>query len=246
LGGAAAATLAAATLRGAIARAADRGPMRGRAHYWAFVIDLRRCDGCGDCTKACQQAYYLPKEQTWIKVFELKDAAGRTFYMPRPCMHCWNAPCVHVCPVVATYHTAEGLVVVDQNVCIGCRYCITACPYEARYFNEMSMPKVPTSGLPSQTPEFPVPQQHNTVGKCVLCAHWIETGKLPACVDKCTRRALYIADRFIDVATNGRDVVKLSRFLADNDAVRYKEELGTQPRVYYILGHGQDLRRHST
>jgi molybdopterin-containing oxidoreductase family iron-sulfur binding subunit len=90
-------------------------------------------------------------------------------------------------------------------------------------------------------PEFPVPQQKGTVGKCILCVHNINVGKMPYCVEACTMEALYIADLATDVATNGRETVKLSKLLRDNDAVRFREELGTRPRVWYILGHGQDL-----
>ncbi len=91
-------------------------------------------------------------------------------------------------------------------------------------------------------PEFPVPQQKGTVGKCILCVHNTDVGKLPSCVDACDMGALYIADLEADVAVNGlNETVKLSKFLRDNDAIRYKEELGTGPRVYYIPGHSQDV-----
>jgi molybdopterin-containing oxidoreductase family iron-sulfur binding subunit len=90
-------------------------------------------------------------------------------------------------------------------------------------------------------PEFPVPQKRGTVGKCILCVHNAHVGKLPACVEACTMEALYIGDLKRDIATNGRETVKLSKFLRENDAVRYREELGTRPRVWYIPGHGQDL-----
>lgn len=209
-------------------------------HQWAMAIDLRACDGCGVCTTACQQAHDLSKEQTWIKVYELRDAAGATYYMPRPCMHCENAPCLRVCPVGATFSNAEGVILVDQSRCIGCRLCMAACPYEARYFNWSAPAEVPR--MPTQPiPEFPVPQQQGTVGKCILCVHNIDHGKLPACVANCPMHAIYIGDLVEDVATNGRETVTFSRFLRDNDAVRFKEELNTRPRVYYILGHGQNL-----
>ncbi len=90
-------------------------------------------------------------------------------------------------------------------------------------------------------PEFPVPQKKGTVGKCVLCVHNTDVGKLPACVDACSMQALYVADMLTDVATNGSETVQLSQFLRDNDAVRYREELGTRPRVWYVPGHGQNL-----
>lgn len=213
----------------------------GTAHQWAFVIDLRRCNGCEGCTEACQKAHSLPPDQKWIKVYKMHDASGAEFAMPRLCMHCENAPCVRVCPVGATFFNPEGLVLVDQNACIGCRMCMAACPYEARYFNWSAPPRPAALPAGPPMPEFPVPQQKGTVGKCILCAHNLAYGKLPACVEECPMEALYIGDLVTDVATNGQQTVRLSRFLGDHDAVRFKEELNTRPRVYYILGHGQHL-----
>lgn len=213
----------------------------GPAHQWGFLIDLRKCDGCAACTKACQEAHYLNKEQTWIKVYKMTSPTGQTYAMPRLCMQCENPPCVRICPVGATYRNPEGVILVDQNKCIGCRACMAACPYEARYFNWTDdRPPVPAS-LQQPMPEFPVPQRTGTVGKCILCVHNTQFGKLPICVEACTMEALYLADLNIDAATNGKETVKFSRYLKANDAVRYKEELGTRPRVWYILGHGQNL-----
>ncbi len=209
-------------------------------HQWAFVIDLRKCDGCEKCTKGCQEAHYLSKDQRWINVYKVTDETGRTRFMPRLCMHCENAPCVRVCPVGATFKNSEGVVLVNQQTCIGCRTCMASCPYEARYFNWSQPPAAPAN-FTNPMPEFPVPQQKGTVGKCILCVHYTETGKLPACVEACTMEALYIGDLKSDTATNGNETVKLSKFLRDNDAVRYREELGTRPRVWYIPGHGQKL-----
>lgn len=209
-------------------------------HQWAFVIDLRKCDGCEKCTKACQKAHYLGKDQKWINVYTMTSTTGQTYFMPRLCMHCENAPCVRVCPVAATFKNAEGVVLVNQNICIGCRTCMAACPYEARYFNWTEPPPAPAM-VEQPMPEFPVPQKKGTVGKCILCVHNTAMGKLPVCVEACTMEALYVGDLKKDVATNGRETVKLSKFLRENDAIRYREELGTRPRVWYILGHGQKL-----
>jgi molybdopterin-containing oxidoreductase family iron-sulfur binding subunit len=207
---------------------------------WAMVIDLRKCDGCEKCTKACQQTHALGKDQKWLNVYKLTSTTGQTRFMPRLCMQCENPPCTRVCPVGATYKNAEGVVLVNQNTCIGCRTCMAACPYEARYFNWEEPPPAP-SLLEQPMPEFPVPQQRGTVGKCILCVHYTQFGKLPACVQACSMEALYIGDLQADVATNGRETVKLSKLIRENDAVRFREELGTRPRVYYILGHGQLL-----
>ena len=205
---------------------------------WVMVIDMRRCDGCKKCTEACQAEHELPKNFEWIKVFEVKDATGGKYFMPRPCFQCENAPCLRVCPTAATFRDDEGVVLVDQDRCIGCRMCMAACPYGARYFNYVDPPK-PKHPFQKATPEFPVPQQKGTVGKCMFCVHRTEDGKLPACVEACGMEAIYIGDLVEDVATNGHETVRLSQFLKENDAFRYKEELGTRPRMYYIAGHGQ-------
>ena len=209
-------------------------------HQWAFIIDLRRCDGCGKCTTGCQEMHHLPDDQAWIKVYEVTDASGGSYSMPVLCQMCERAPCVQVCPVGATYHEADGVVLIDQNVCIGCRMCMAACPYGVRVFNWRPPETVPP-GAASTSPLFTVPQRQGTVGKCDNCAHALREGKFPACVTSCSMEAIYVGDFVNDVATNGRDTVVLSTFLRENDAYRYKDELGTETRVYYIGGHGQDL-----
>ncbi len=208
---------------------------------WAFVVDMRRCDGCNDCTAACQSTHYLNKDQEWIKVYEVKARDGSTYYMPRLCMQCENPPCLKVCPVAATFKSREGVVLVDQDRCIGCRLCMAACPYNARYFNFTDPPR-PPGPFDNPMPEFPVPQRRGTVGKCVLCAHYTSRGRLPACVDACRMDALFIADLNSDVMTNrSGETLQFSRYLRENDAFRYKEELNSSPRVWYVAGHGQAL-----
>ncbi len=220
---------------------AEHEPAPKGARQWGFVIDMRRCDGCLYCTKACQKEHFLPKDHEWIKVFELEDKKGRKSYMPRLCMMCENPPCLKVCPTAATFKNDEGVVLVDQSKCIGCRMCMAACPYEARYFNYKD-PIKPPSPFDNPMPEFPVPQQKGTVGKCILCVHNADKGKLPFCVDACTMDALYIVDLNSDVMTNGSgETYVFSKYVYDNDAYRYKEELNTSPRVWYVAGHGQDL-----
>jgi molybdopterin-containing oxidoreductase family iron-sulfur binding subunit len=208
---------------------------------WAMVIDLRRCDGCKECTGACQNAHYLPNDHEWIKVYEVESENGSKVFMPRPCMQCENAPCLKVCPVRATFKSEQGVILVDQDLCIGCRICMAACPYEARFFNYWEQAK-PPGPFDNPMPEFPVPQTRGTVGKCVFCVHYIEFGRLPACVEACRMDAIYIADLTTGVMTNrSGETYELYKYLRENDAFRYKEELNTSPRVWYVAGHGQSL-----
>lgn len=217
---------------------------------WAMAIDLRKCEGCvtsgraPQCTEACNAEHFVPEGQEWIRVFQVDEGLG-TYFLPRPCMQCENAPCLNVCPVGATYRNAEGVVLIDHGRCIGCRMCMAACPYGARSFNWDQPANPPGSSFARYSPEYPVPHRRGTVEKCMLCAHRVEDGRLPACVEACPMNALYLADLVDDVATNGQEVVQFSRFLAENNAYRFKEDLGTRPRVWYIPGHGQAFGRHA-
>lgn len=213
---------------------------QGLANQWVMVFDLRRCDGCRDCIKGCQKQHHLPNTDEWIKVYELVDAQGLRFAMPVLCMQCENAPCVRVCPVTATYHRDDGVVVVNQDVCIGCRMCMAACPYDVRVFN-WDKPAPIDERFQAHSPEFTVPQQQGTVSKCTMCVHLLENGSLPSCLTSCSMEAVYVGDLVEDVMTNGRESFVLSQYLRANDAWRFRSELGTAPRVYYVSGHGQNL-----
>ncbi len=224
-------------------------PAQKKTRNWTMVIDLKKCDGCvtidqpAQCTQACIQAHFVPKGQQWIEVYEAELAGGGTFFMPTPCFQCENAPCVNVCPVAATYHNEDGVVLIDHRRCIGCRLCMAACPYQRRFFNWGTPELPPEAALAEYSPIYPVPAVKGTVIKCMFCAHMLQEGKLPLCVNGCPMKAIYIGDLNEDIATNGGEVVKLAKFLDENDAYRYKENLGTQPRVWYLPGHGQDFGR---
>jgi len=220
-----------------------------KRHAWCMVIDLKKCDGCvtinapPQCTQSCIQGHFVPKGMQWIQVFDVELPGGGHYFMPVPCNQCENAPCVNVCPVAATYHNKDGIVLIDHNRCIGCRMCMAACPYQRRFFN-WGQPEVPPeAALVQYSPLYPVPAVKGTVIKCMFCAHMLRDGKLPYCVIGCPMKALYMGDLMEDIATNGNEIVKLSKFLDDNNAYRYKEELGTQPRVWYLPGHGEAFNR---
>ncbi len=213
---------------------------------WAMVFDLRRCEGCvttgkpPQCAEACIAEHFVPKGQEWLRLYEVEQPTGHSYMLPRPCMHCENPPCLKVCPVGATYRTEEGLVLINHDRCIGCRMCMAACPYGARSFNWDQPENPPEAAFAKYSPQYPVPHRKGTVEKCMLCAHRVADGKLPACVAACPMFAIYLGDLTEDIATNGKEVVKLSALMSDNTAFRLKEDLGTRPRVWYIPGHGQE------
>ena len=221
----------------------------GRIRQWTMIIDLRSCDGCQSqgkppqCTLACIEGHFAPEPMEWIQVYEGDLAGGGTQFIPTPCQQCQNPPCVNVCPVAATFSTPEGTVLIDQDRCIGCRICMAACPYDRRFFNWGDAPIPPEALLADYHPEHQVPTRRGTVMKCDFCPDMARTGTLPYCVMGCPNNAIYYGDLEEDVATNGKAVVVASRFLAENQVYRQREDLGTKPRVYYIAGHGEAVGR---
>ena len=214
-----------------------------KVSQWTMVIDLRKCEGLQLCVQSCVDMHFLPEGQSWIQVLRMELPGGGSYWMPIPCNHCENAPCVKVCPVNATYHNEEGIVLVDYDRCIGCRQCMAACPYHRRFFSWKTPELPPEAALVKTSTDFPVPVQKGTVAKCMFCPHLLKDGKLPSCVTGCPNGSIYMGDYNRDLATNGQEVVKLSKFLDDNNAYRYKEELGTQPRVWYLPGVGEAVGR---
>jgi molybdopterin-containing oxidoreductase family iron-sulfur binding subunit len=221
----------------------------GRIRQWTMFIDLRNCDGCQSngtppqCTTACIEGHYSPEPMEWIEVFEGDLAGGGTQFIPTPCQQCENPPCLKVCPVGATFSTPEGTVLIDQDRCIGCRICMAACPYDRRFFNWGDPPVPPESLLADYSPDTQVPGQRGTVMKCDFCPDMVRDGTLPFCVQACPNDAIWYGDLEEDIATNGRSIVRASTFLSDNDGYRLKEHLGTEPRVFYVPGHGELVGR---
>ncbi len=225
--------LAARTLMQAVLPARSQAPTNQK---WVMVIDLAKCDGCRDCTKACNKMHYVPPMQEWIKVYEVADnpAAGE-YYLPRPCMHCDNPPCVRACPVGATFKRTDGIVVQDNDRCIGCRECIAQCPYSARSFNWGEPPHTPDEMAVHYSPESMYPHRKGTIEKCGFCPHMLREGKLPVCASACTMGAVYFGDEFEDAVTNSKgETIQLSRVAKRGAGYRLMEELGTEPRVYYL------------
>jgi len=205
---------------------------------FVMVIDEAKCDGCKKCTEACQKMHFTESDREWIKVFKMQDAtATAPYFFPKPCFHCDNPPCTKVCPVNATFKRQDGIVLIDNERCIGCRMCMAACPYSTRFFNwsAPSAEQKAAVGNIAYSPEHSVPRRMGTVEKCDFCPDMIRQGKMPACVSGCPMDAIYFGDQNEDAVTNASGVtVKFTQLLENNAGYRHLEELGTEPRVYYL------------
>lgn len=218
---------------------ASSGGEEGTGPQWGMLIDINLCIGCQYCTFSCEAVNNLADDMRYCVVTTETTQTGKEFFLSRPCMHCQEAPCVHVCPVKATYKRADGIVAMDYSRCIGCRYCQVACPYEARVFNwkdpiERS-PQSPNFGL-QEVPNRP----RGVVEKCTFCSHRIDPGlerglvpgvdpqATPACVVACPTKARIFGD------LNSPESPISVALAAAQTTLRLREELSTEPRVYYI------------
>lgn len=228
-------------------------------HHWGFLIDISKCNGCEDldppeddpmglrekprCSLACRKAhYYLMANppQYWIRVYQQQENRfSEPFHFPKPCMNCENPPCARVCPTGATFKRKDGTVLINHKICIGCRFCMAACPYETRFFwyweptyqDEEEKQKVNSY---EYSPEHPIPHKRGTVVKCDYCLHMAYNKRLPTCVTACPRGALYYGDLNQDAVSNGHEVVALKKSLDENGGYRYKEGENTNPSVFYL------------
>lgn len=218
--------------------AADDDGYRPTDHYYAMGVQLDRCIGCGKCAQACKIENDVPEEpfffRTWVERYiiyadgevrvdspeggmngfpPLEDDDKeilRTFFVPKLCNHCDNPPCVQVCPVGATFKSQDGVVLVDSEYCIGCRYCIQACPYGARYLDPRT----------------------KTADKCTFCYHRITKGLLPACVEVCPTQARIFGEL-------GKRSTPLNRMMRRNNIQVLKPHMNTEPKVFYSKLDGE-------
>jgi tetrathionate reductase subunit B len=209
-----------------------------RAHYYGMGIEIDKCIGCNRCVEACKAENDVPQEpfffRTWIERYVIKKDGDvvvesisvkgkaskdttqedsdvlRTFFVPKLCNHCVHPPCVQVCPVGATFATEDGVVLIDSKRCIGCRYCIQACPYGARYLDPRT----------------------KTADKCSFCYHRVRQGLLPACVEVCPTQARIFGDLKSKAS-------RLVRFARMNKIHVLKPALNTEPKVYYAQLDGE-------
>lgn len=206
-------------------------------HNYLYLVDINKCIGCGSCVRACRAENDVPPDhfRTWVERY-LVSRTGDTyidspngglesfpphdtgwdvtkaFFVPKLCNHCTNTPCVQLCPVGASYRTSDGVVLVDEKRCIGCGYCVQACPYGSRFISPIT----------------------HTATKCTLCYHRITKGLLPMCVQACPTGTRIFGNR----KRPGDPVIEM---VATMQVRRLKPELLTEPNCYY-LGMGQEVR----
>jgi molybdopterin-containing oxidoreductase family iron-sulfur binding subunit len=212
---------------------AERVGINGKK--FVMVIDLSRCKSLKKCQEACNHMHHVHQGQNWIKIYPMQEAEHTApYWQPTTCMHCDEPPCVKVCPVDATFKRKDGIVLIDNTRCIGCRFCMAACPYSSRVFNWED------PGLPKEIADLPyscetsVPQKKGTVGKCDFCPDRARQGKLPHCVEACPNGVYFFGDLLEDSVTNGSETFRFSDLLRDKAGYRLLEDLGTKPSVYYL------------
>lgn len=227
---------------------------------YSMVVDVDRCQGCRACVEACKIENNTAQGNFWMYVFRFEEGTfpdTKMSFLPRPCQHCDNAPCVKVCPVGARFKREDGLVLTDADRCIGCRYCELACPYGVNYSNWRKPEKgqydmvdwtdpdlAPATGgaiPPYRNPDLDGlygDEQRRTAGgshskgimeKCTFCVHRVEKGLQPACVETCPTDALIFGD------ADSPDT-PVSTYLRERNTWQLLEEAGTDPRVHYVGG----------
>ncbi|MGE0312332.1 MAG: sulfate reduction electron transfer complex DsrMKJOP subunit DsrO [Lautropia sp.] len=208
---------------------ASAGPVRAPGEpvsagvRWGMLVDTTRCrPDCSACVDACNRENGLsgataPTDPQWIRKIEIRDlSTQRTTHAPVMCQHCANPPCVDVCPTGASFKRADGIVLVDRHSCIGCRYCVMACPYKARSFVH--------EPLTDQRAE--VPRGKGCVEGCTLCVHRVDKGRRPACVDACPEGVFTFGD-LLDADS------EISRRLRSVATTQIRADLGLDTGVRY-------------
>jgi Fe-S-cluster-containing dehydrogenase component len=221
------------------------GPIPGT--LFGYALDIQRCIGCRRCVYACVEENNQTRDPQiqYIRVLRFEDGSmdfeeadiyyeadtvpqEGYYYIPIQCQHCENSPCHKACPIKATWKEPDGIVVVDYNWCIGCRYCMAACPYQARWFN-WTDPVIPEDQITTDTHYLGNrPRMRNVVEKCTFCIQRVRKGKYPACVEICPVGARKFGN-LLDPDS------EIRRILRDKRVFRLKEELNTQPKFYYFF-----------
>ncbi len=208
---------------------------------FVMIADLRRCVGCQTCTAACRHANATPPKVQWRSVLDMESGefpdVTRTF-VPVGCMHCTNPPCMYVCPTTATFQRDDGIVDINYNLCIGCGYCIVACPYQARFKVTQRHYAFESTPIKNESARFD-PYRIGVATKCSFCVERIDAARqngltpgvdpdvTPACVNSCIADALHFGD-LDDPQSN------VSRLLAENEHFQMHDELGADPGFFFL------------
>jgi len=215
---------------------------------YGYAFNISKCKGFRNCVQACIEENNLDRrtDTQYIRIFEMEEGSSINdldhgsatyghavpaeghFYMGTQCFQCANPPCVYVCPVQATWQEPDGIVVVDYNWCVGCRYCLAACPYWARRFNWGQSEVPPERINPNQHYLGNRERKKGSVEKCTFCIQRSREGRLPACVEACPTGAR-IFGNILDPDSEVRWILK------NKELFRLKEELGTEPRFWYFI-----------
>jgi molybdopterin-containing oxidoreductase family iron-sulfur binding subunit len=212
------------------------GPYSDSPH-WGMVVDTERCVGCWSCAVICKSENQIPVGTWWNRILtdgealdtpRIEHGEPEMHWVPLACQHCGNAPCVKVCPVQATYHRDDGVVMQDTDRCIGCRYCMISCPYGVRTFN-WGAAVHPTDEAFGMVAARPV----GTVEKCTLCVHRLAEGQVPSCVWSCPAQARIFGD------LNDPDST-VNRLIREREGEVLLAEVGTQPSITYLPPRRKD------
>lgn len=227
----------------------DKNAKKLTAKQWAMVVDMDKFGSAEEynkCIKACHEVHNVPDQLAgtkneikwiWTDTYEHVFAGQANTYLVEEikdmpfltlCNHCENPPCVRVCPTKATFKTADGITMMDYHRCIGCRFCMAACPYGARSFNYLD----PRPSITKTNKEFPT-RTIGVVEKCTFCAERLNKGLLPACVEATKESGALV---FGDLSDENSEVRKI---LSESYTIRRKNELGTEPSVYYVIRGGE-------
>ncbi len=193
---------------------------------WGMLFDTTKCkSGCDKCVAACKAENGWdakagsPTDPQWIRKVDVKDPkTGFEMSLPVMCQHCANPPCVDVCPTGASMKRTDGIVLVNRHICIGCRYCMMACPYKARSFEHHEVPEEEKAPW--------APRGQGTVEACTMCVHRVDAGKIPACAEACDKGAVLFGD------LNDPDS-EISKKLASEPSYQIRADLGVDPGVRY-------------
>jgi molybdopterin-containing oxidoreductase family iron-sulfur binding subunit len=200
---------------------------------FVMVIDLAKCKNARKCVEQCQASHHLPPNQELMKVYLMQESEeDLPYWMPKPCFHCEEPLCLEACQTGATIKSKDGIVLIDKELCIGCKNCIEACPYSSRHFSKNPSPIEPGVNPPlsgTHTPAEPI-----GINKCDFCKNLVEEGELPRCVTSCPSGTIYFGDRIANIVSNGKEQIPFLELISSRSGFHHLGHFGTRPNVYYL------------